>query len=66
MFKKKKIHYANLASVEVHKAPFSFLFDIGNIEISNPNEEIIMVNIYKPFEIKEKIMELKKEFQNKQ
>jgi hypothetical protein len=54
--KKTKIHFENLASIEVHKAVFSGFMDIGHLELSSTQKDINIKNLDKPFEIKEMIL----------
>lgn len=62
ILKNKKILYVDLISVAVHKAPFSSLFDIGDIELSSSTKEIRLKNVANPSEVQSHILEKQQEF----
>ena len=62
----EKIHFNEPLSIEIHKAPFSIFFDIGHLEITTPQKEIILKNAPSPFGIKEFINARVSEFKKKQ
>ena len=35
-----KIHFKEVASIDVHRSPFSFLFDLGTIEVTDGKKDI--------------------------
>lgn len=63
LFNKDKIHFINLASVEVYRSPFSVFFDVGHIEILTAQKEIKIAHVYNPFFIKELIEDKRSKYQ---
>lgn len=64
LMNKVKIHYQSISSIEVHRAPFTVFMDIGHLEISSQQKDIIIKNIDKPFEIKSLLVNKVREFKN--
>lgn len=56
MFNKQKVHFCDIRSVHVHRAPFSALLNLGHVEILCRNHVLELKSVHDPFTLKDMII----------